>query len=322
MEYNVLVLSAGRRVELIKCFKNAAQKLNIKSKIIAVDIEETAPALYFSDKYYIISRIDNDKFIDNIVNISEKEAINLIVPTIDTELLKLAKNKDNIEDKTKAKVLISDYNLIEKCNDKFKTMRFLSENNFFVPFTYSNEHLEDVKFPVFIKPYNGSSSIDTYKICNFKELAFFKDYIKSPIIQEFILGTEYSVDVFCDFDFNPITIVPRVRLSVRSGEILKGKIEKNEQIINEMKRLVNVIKPLGHITVQCILSDNKVYILEINPRFGGGAPMSIKAGANSCENLYRLLQGEHLSYNENYMDNLVFSRFDDCISINSGNDIR
>jgi carbamoyl-phosphate synthase large subunit len=103
---------------------------------------------------------------------------------------------------------------------------------------------------------------------------------------------------------------------------LKGKIEKNEQIINEMKRLVNVIKPLGHITVQCILSDNKVYILEINPRFGGGAPMSIKAGANSCENLYRLLQGEHLSYNENYMDNLVFSRFDDCISINSGNDIR
>ena len=184
MEYNVLVLSAGRRVELINSFKNAAQKLNIKSNIIAVDIDETAPALYFADKYYIISRIDNEKFIDDIINISKKEAINLIVPTIDTELLKLSKYKQNIEDMTKAKVLISDYNLIEICNDKFKTMTFLSNNNFFVPFTYSNEHLEDVKYPVFIKPYNGSSSIDTYKIYNFKELSFFKYYIKNPIIQD------------------------------------------------------------------------------------------------------------------------------------------
>ena len=148
-----------------------------------------------------------------------------------------------------------------------------------------------------------------------EQLDFFLNYVKEPMVQEFITGTEYSVDVFCDFDSRPITIVPRIRLAVRGGEIAKGVIVKDRDIINDVTRLLEKLKPSGHITVQCMKTDKGVQYIEINPRFGGGAPMSIDAGADSCANLYRLLSGEALDYNEDYTDGLTFVRFDSSIML-------
>jgi hypothetical protein len=49
-EYNILILSAGRRVELVNLFIKAAKDLNVKSKVVAADCSNTAPDLYLSDK--------------------------------------------------------------------------------------------------------------------------------------------------------------------------------------------------------------------------------------------------------------------------------
>ena len=143
--------------------------------------------------------------------------------------------------------------------------------------------------------------------------------MKEPIIQERIEGNEYTVDVCMDFEGNVISIVPRIRIATRSGEISKGKIDKNNHVIEDVKRLMQTLKPIGHITVQCFLTkDNVIKYIEINPRFGGGAPMSFYAGANSPEFLLRMLNGEELSYYEGFQDGLVFSRFDDSILIDEG----
>ena len=75
---------------------------------------------------------------------------------------------------------------------------------------------------------------------------------------------------------------------------------------------------IGQITVQCFLCDNgEIKYIEINPRFGGGAPMSISAGADSCENLYRLLRGEKLEYSENYEDGVIIARFDGSVRVSA-----
>lgn len=319
---NVLILSAGRRVELVKAFKNAQKKLNMQNaKVIAVDISKYAPALYFADNFYLVPRVTDIKYIDTIIDIAIKENIDLIVPTIDTELIVLASNKDYIEEKTNAKVLISDKEIIEICNDKNKTIEFLQQNGFDLPNTLNEDDLKNkaYKFPLFIKPKDGSSSINTFIINDEKELQFFKEYVKEPIIQERIEGNEYTVDVCMDFEGNVISIVPRIRIATRSGEILKGKIDKNNHVIEDVKRLMQTLKPIGHITVQCFLTkDNVIKYIEINPRFGGGAPMSFYAGANSPEFLLRMLNGEELSYYEGFQDGLVFSRFDDSILIEEG----
>ena len=320
-EINVLVLSAGRRVELVRCFDAARNRLEIDGGIYAMDASELAPALYFADekiKAPLIS--DNDAYIKCIIDTCNKYEISLIVPTIDTELILLSERKEEIESRTKAKVLISSEKVIKICRDKKNTQAFLEENGFSVPRMITDQDIEkgNVSLPVFIKPLDGSSSVNAFKADDKEELDTFKRIIGEGkyIIQDFMEGTEYTVDAFVDFEGNPITVVPRIRIAVRSGEILKGRIEKNEAIIKDVLRLLKVLKPIGHITLQCMETENGIRYIEINPRFGGGAPMSIKAGADSCENLYRLLLGEKLSYNEDYRNNLTFLRFDACIMLN------
>lgn len=320
---NVLILSAGRRVELVKSFKDAAKELGVKNKIITADLSDLAPASFFGDKNYKVPKVTEVKYIEAIIEICNKENIRLVVPTIDTELLIIAKNKKNIEEETNAKVLISDEKVIRICRDKRNTSNFFKENNFKAPKEIKNIDIENKKyrFPLFIKPSDGSSSINAFKIENEEELKFFRKYIKEPIIQSFISGVEYTVDVFLDFEGKIITIVPRERIATRSGEISKGKIVKNEKVIEEVKRLISILKPIGHITVQCMETDDGIQFIEINPRFGGGAPMSIKAGANSPKNLYRLLSGEKLEFNENINYEIISLRFDDSIFLNEKREI-
>jgi carbamoyl-phosphate synthase large subunit len=316
-EINILILSAGRRVELVQSFKRAARKLNVKSNIVAGDCSDTAPALYFADKTCILPRINMPNYINFIIDVCNQENISLVVPTIDTDLLLLAENKYIIEKQTNAKVLISDTKVVQICRDKISTQKFLEDNYFGIPRMYSENEITngELQFPLFIKPKSGSSSINTFKVNNSNELNIYMSIVDEPIIQDFMEGEEFTVDVFLDFESNIITIVPRLRIATRSGEISKGKIIKDREIIDDVTRLMNVLKPIGHITVQLMKTKKGIEYIEINPRFGGGVPMSIQSGADSCENLFLLLTGQKLEYNEKYRENLMFIRFDSSICI-------
>ena len=173
-------------------------------------------------------------------------------------------------------------------------------------------------YPLFIKPLDGSSSINAFKAENKEEIDTYRELIGDGkyIIQDFMEGTEYTIDCFLDMDGEIITVVPRIRIATRSGEIAKGRIVRDKAIIEDVTRLLTELKPIGHITIQCMRTDRGIEYIEINPRFGGGAPMSIMAGADSCENVYRLLSGEKLEYNENFRDHLTFLRFDQSIMLN------
>ena len=322
-EYNILILSAGRRVELVQSFQKAAKRLNIESNVVAGDCSETAPAIYFADKKAILPRINEPNYIDEIINVCKKENINLVIPTIDTDLLLLSEARERVEAESEARVLVSSPELASICRDKINTQKFLESNGFKIPKMYSEKELKssDLQFPLFIKPKSGSSSINTFKVNNIEELTTYKAIIKEPIVQDFMEGREFTVDVFLDFDGNLITVVPRLRMATRSGEISKGKIIKDREIIDDIKRLVKALKPIGHITVQLMKTNKGIEYIEINPRFGGGAPMSIQSGADSCENLYRLLMGDKLEYNENYRDNIMFFRFDNSICVDENMEI-
>lgn len=320
-EINVLILSAGRRVELVQLFKKAALDLKITSKVIAADCSITAPALYFADKKYKLPRINEPRYIDEIIKICKAENVKLIVPTIDTDLLVLSQSKNKIFLESGATVLVSNEKIILICRDKIKTHEFLEKNKFPIPklYDFSDVIKKKIEYPVFIKPKDGSSSKNTFKANKKIDLDNYLSIVPNPMIQEFVEGEEYTVDIFLDFNSKIISIVPRLRMETRSGEISKGKIIKDSDIINQVKKLMEILKPIGHITVQLMKTVKGIKFIEINPRFGGGAPMSIQSGANSCEYLYRLLLGEELSYNDNYRDNLTFLRFDQSICLEEEN---
>lgn len=314
---NILITSCGRRVELVQAFKAARDKLNISGNVVCADCLFSAPALSFGDKKYVIPRIDSGKYIQVLKEIIVNENINLVVPTIDTELQIFADNKAELES-SGAKVLIASKEAVAICGDKNITAKFFYDNGFDLPATIAENEWSSYagEYPLFIKPRNGSSSINVFKVNNKKELDFFIDYVQNPIVQQCVTGQEYTIDILTDFDGKPILVVPRKRLAVRSGEILKGQIDKNKKIIEISKMLVKKLSFSGMLTVQGFwTSDEKLLLIEMNARFGGGAPMSIKAGADFCEMLYRMLSGEILSYNENYNDGTLVVRFDDSVVI-------
>lgn len=315
---NLLFSSVGKRVELVNAFREAKNIMNIDGNLIGCDMDKSAPALRFVDKAYKVVKICDDNFINQIIDICKKEEISLIIPTLDTELLVYAKNKEKIESESGAKVMISDEEMITIMRDKKLTCEFLRKNSIKVPKVIKEINDNNIQFPLFIKPLDGSSGINNFKINNREELIFFSKYVKNPIIQEFVEGNEYCVDIFCDFNGNPITITPKLRIAHSSGEITKAKVIKDREIIELGKKIAEIFKPVGEINFDCMKNDNGVFVIEINGRFAGGAPISFKAGSNSPMRIYEILLGKEVNYNENFKDGFIALRFGDAVYINDG----
>ena len=313
----LLFTSVGRRVELMQAFRNAAQHLAVDLTLYGADITESAPALYFCDKTVIVPRINHPDYIPSLLDICAKEQIDALIPTIDTDLLILAQNKEKFLS-IGTRVFISAPDKIALCRDKRLTADYFHSVGLESPAPVDDVTKYDGGFPAFIKPKDGSSSIFAYKVNNAEELASYASQVPDYIIQPFISGTEYTVDIFCDFDGNPIFITPRIRLAVRAGEVLKTQIVQDQQIIAEMKQLLQDYKPCGAITVQLIRQDDSGvdYYIEINPRFGGGAPLTMKAGADAAQALIQLVQGQTVSYCADAAENgAIYSRFDQSVRV-------
>lgn len=320
-ELHILVTGVGRRVELMQAFRQAALKLNINLKLYGVDMLGTAPALAYCDYTRKICGMRESNYIQELLDICVEDKIDLVMPTIDTDLLVLSQNVDKFET-VGTKVLVSKSDKILVCRDKNNTGKFFESCGLHAPRTYNDYREYKGPFPCFIKPKDGSSSINAFKAEDSKELKVYVNQVDNYIIQPFIEGKEYTIDIFADFEGNPIYITPRERLQVRAGEVLKTQICMNKIMIEESKKLIDAFKPCGPMTVQLIQDKNTGinYYIEINPRYGGGAPLSMKSGARSAEVLLMLLCGEYVEYQETSCNGAVYSRFDQSVCISEGND--
>lgn len=320
----ILFTSVGRRVELMQAFRNAAEDLGLSLIIIGAEITDTAPALFYCDETKIVCGIRDEGYIEQLLTICETEHVDCLIPTIDTDLLSLAENKFRFE-AIGTKVLISEINKVRLCRDKRYTADYFISLGLKSPVPVDEVEKYSAGFPAFIKPKDGSSSIDSYKVDNKADLKLYADKIKNYIIQPFIKGREFTIDIFCDYDGKPVYITPRERLAVRAGEVLKTKIVQNEIMIHEMQKLIADYKPCGQITVQLIQEEmtGENYYIEINPRFGGGAPLSIKAGADSAKAVLEMLSDKELCYVPfAAKSGAIYSRFDQSICVNEGGNIK
>ncbi|WP_431810306.1 ATP-grasp domain-containing protein [Lysinibacillus capsici] len=319
-QLNILFTSVGRRVELIKHFKNIYNELSIDGMIVSTDIKNNAPAGYVSDKHLLVPRVDSKDYINSLLKICKEYHISFLVPLIDTELILLSSHKESFEN-IGVKVLISDVHTHEICNDKILTSNFFSNNGFDTPKLYNIEKAlgnGSIARPLLIKPAKGSSSVGVHKITNIDDLNFYSKIITDPILQEFVEGQEYTIDVFTDFDGNVLTAVPRLRIETRAGEVSKGRTEKNPHLIRKAKELVSALPGAkGCITVQCFLThQNEIKFIEINPRFGGGAPLSLAAGADYAKYLMDVLINGKSSFDiNNWRDGLLMLRYDAAVFV-------
>ena len=316
-ELRVLFTGAGRRIELIQAFRSAAFRLGIDLTIFGADLDMTAPALIYCDYARKVCRMKDERYIPELISICQQDKIDLLIPTIDTDLLLLSNNVDLFGD---TKVLISAPEKIAICRDKNHTSDFFKSCGCYAPTPVNDWRSYKDEFPCFIKPKDGSGSINAFKAESQKELEIYADQIGDYIVQPFIEGREYTVDIFCDFKGNPLYITPRIRTQVRAGEVLKTQISMDEKIIEECKRIIARFRPVGPMTVQLIRQNttDKDYFIEINPRFGGGAPLSMKAGARSADALLALMAYGEAFCEDAVSDGAVFCRFDQSVCVQKG----
>jgi carbamoyl-phosphate synthase large subunit len=313
---NVLFACIGRRVSLLNSFRRAAKQLKIKASFYGTDTTELSPALQLCDKGFLVKPVTHPGYIRQLLSIVKKNKVKLLIPTVDLDLKILAQNKPKFS-ALGCCVLISAPNVIDICQDKRKTYRFLRKNGFDTPVTISVPSAiskKKLNWPCFLKPWDGSASKGNAAVNNRKELAFFAKRIPNPICQEFIKGTEHTCDVYVDFCMKVRCVVPRKRVEVRTGEVSKAQVVKHSDIMGQSARLVETLGAgPGVITLQLFLTrDNSVKFIEINPRFGGGVPLSIKAGANFPKWILKELLASKTNIRfDGFKDNLIMLRYDD-----------
>ncbi len=327
-EMNVLFTSGGRRVALIRAFREALSHLGLPGKLVCAELRELAAANYVVDAFEPVPRVNEPGYVERLMAICRQHRIRLVVPLIDTELHLLSPHRaafaaEGIE------LLVCDTATNDICFDKRRTGDFFSRLGLKTPRIYSAsewERLPASAFPVIVKPASGSCSIGLHRVQNSEELAFFARYVPGAIVQECIRGREYTVDVFT-WDGEVLCAVPRERIETRAGEISKGRTTRNRAIMEATSRVVAALPGArGCITVQCFLteSDAEPIFIEINPRFGGGIPLTIESGAHYPEWILRLLSqdvpaAQRALWKDSWTDGMVMLRYDDAVYVPPGN---
>lgn len=316
---NILLTSAGRRVELIEIFKKA---LRTRGKVYAADYDRTAPALYFADKGFLIPRISSKNYINFLLELCKRERIKLLVPLIDPELIKIARNRKRFI-ANGIVPLISEYRVVSIAYDKYLTAQLFKHHGIPAPKTWLADRFvrgSKSSFPLILKPRFGSAAIGIQKCEDINSLTYFKNKIKPAIVQEYLSGQEITIDVLCNFKGDLMAAVQRMRIKVRAGEVERGVTIKNKGITKLVKKIIEILKPYGVINIQCFNTAKGIYFTEINPRFGGGYPLSYQAGADFPKIILDLIEGKkiHISRVDDYKVGCYMLRYDNAAYLSEG----
>lgn len=320
-QIRILLTSVGRRVELVQAFLEAAAALNIKLKITGADMSDSAPALMYCHETLVVPRIREEAYIPTLLSYCRENRVNALIPTIDTDLLLLAKHRQDFA-AVGTVVCVAAPEKVALCRDKRLTGDYFRSLGLEAPEAVDRIGQYTGGYPAFIKPLDGSSSIGANRADSYRELERYAAGLEGYVVQPFVKGEEYTVDICCGLDGKPIYITPRQRLAVRSGEVLKTKIAHDPVTEREMLALTADFAPVGGITVQLIRDEQGVnHYIEINPRFGGGAPLSMRSGADSAKALLRCVMGETVEYQSGAAaQGAVYSRFDQCVCVDHGDE--
>ena len=251
-------------------------------------------------------------YVDILLDLCRKHGVGLVIPLVDTELLTLSRARERFAE-AGVRMLVSSPKVVEICRDKEKTSTFLASVGVGTAKVMTYKEAARGPFPIIAKARAGSSTKNVRQVHHPAGLGRLKGSKVDYVFQEYVEGKEYTVDIYTGLDGVARVAIPRERLQVRAGEVIRSVTVRDERIINESLRLVEALAEcVGVITAQCrVTRDGQVKFFDVNPRFGGGVPLAIRAGAD----FPRWIIEEHLGRKpdinpEAWENGLVMMRYD------------
>jgi carbamoyl-phosphate synthase large subunit len=265
----------------------------------------------------LVPSVGRIEYVSVLLDIVQKHKVGLVVPLTDVDLRSLARQQARFAAKG-CTIMVASEETVSACRDKAKTNASLKKAGLPTIRTTSLSEFRRAPFyPCFIKPIRGSGGVGAGAVNNEKELnahlAAFGDLM---IVQEYVPGREFTIDVYRSRDGQVRCVVPRQRLLIRSGEVERGITLKDPQLIETTIRLSEVLGDLwGVYCCQCRrVEGGQPYFFEINPRFGGGVPLSIAAGANLPLYLLQEVLGLPITAKiGEFTDKLMMMRYDEAV---------
>jgi carbamoyl-phosphate synthase large subunit len=315
---NILITSAGRRVSLVKAFKKELIKIFPDGKIFTVDMKpELSSACQVSDGFFSVPKATDPAYCKKLTEICKENNIKLLIPTIDTELIVLSENIEYFKNNG-IEPVVSSIDVMLMCRDKRKTHRYFDS----MDFPHAKEiDIQNPVFPIFGKPYDGSSSVGAKVIKDNTQLSESLIMDQKMMFLEYLNPDEYAectVDMYFDKKHFLKCAVPRERIEVRTGEVSKGVTRRGDIYNLVCKKFEYCPGFIGCITLQIFKKKNSTEVLgiEINPRFGGGYPLSYLANANFPDMIIKeYLCGESIPFLDGWIENLLMLRYDDEVLV-------
>ncbi len=323
---NILFTCAGRRVALLNAFRTALDALDVEGRLIAADVSPASAAYHTADVHELVPPVGRVEYLPALLEMVRKHRVGLIVPLTDLDLRCLARQAPRFAEQG-CTVMIGTEADVKMCRDKARTNDLFAENGLGSIRTCPlQEFAEDPFYPCFVKPIRGSASVGTGLIRNEREMrAHVATYGELLLVQEYVPGQEYTIDIYRDRQGTVHCVVPRQRLAVRSGEVVKGVTVKDPDLIDAAEKLAGLLGSVwGVFCCQCRRqADGQPRFFEINPRFGGGAPLSIAAGADLPRYLLEEVLGMDISAEKDaFTDNLLMLRYDEAVFVPLGDQDR
>jgi len=297
---NILFSCVGRRTYLLKYFREQLQDDDI---IVGTDMQLSAPALSEADFKEKMPAIYSKNYIDKTIEICKKYKIDLLISLNDLDLPVLSASRSRFN-KIGTTLLISSDKVIDICFDKNKTARFFEKIGLKTPKTYidlseAKKAIEtgELTFPVVLKPRWGSGSFGIEFPGDIEDMEISYKSIKKKIknscfsqisslsnqeiiIQEYIHGKEYGLDILNNLKGEYQFTSVKEKLSMRAGETDKAITTDNKELRDIGSKIGSALGHVANLDCDILENNGSFYALELNPRFGGGFPFSYEAGAN------------------------------------------
>ena len=314
----ILISSAGRRVELIRCFRDGAAHLGIDLRVIAVDVDPAmSAACQVADVAIRVPRCDRPEFIDALLGICVQHDIDLVVPTIDPELEPLSAQAARFGE-IGVDLAVAAPEVVRLARDKLRTAHFLASRGVPAPRSGGlDEVMADPDawpWPLIVKPRAGSSSVGIRVLSSPDQLAELGG-APDHLAQELLQGDEYTVNLFFDRTGRLRCAIPHLRCEVRAGEVAKGITRRHAELEAIAWALGDTLPGArGALCFQAIVeAGGRAVAFELNARFGGGYPLAHRAGARFAQWLLEETTGRPLSAHNHWQDGVLMLRYDHAI---------
>jgi carbamoyl-phosphate synthase large subunit len=314
----ILLTSAGRRVQLSRCLQEGARSAGVRLRLLAADLQpELSAACWESDQAFRLPPCASPEYAEAVAEIVRTNGVALIIPTIDPELLPLANAADRLR-LAGARLVAVDAAGVRLARDKLATAKALSAAGLETPETLpANEVDEHIsKFPngIVVKPRSGSSSVGVHFFSHVRQVPA-ELRTEANIIQDLVVGREFTVNCYIDRSSQLAAAVPHERLRVRAGEVEKAVTRAIPEAAYAAK--VITTKLGGTSAVFCFQGvlgdDGRFVIIEINARFGGGYPVAHRAGAPFTKWLVEDALGRPSTISDAWRPGLLMLRYDDAV---------